>query len=216
LFNIRHGPGAATFLPHPAPQVTQLDIWIPEQKKAFSPGTRDQVYGAWEFVRHNLPRIKYHNPSVPIRVQSADSPSLSLTFESENQASLRSLDQKGSGDKPKSAIFKTSWSIVESIPQPLQDGSSSAPPEPIFRRQVKVDLSEKEAKHIWKHIEFITKCEEAPEPTEEEKTMMQKLNNFKSQSEKDRRLVKAGMDKIFKEKEELRKAREAAERLTSE
>lgn len=153
---------------------------------------------------------------MPIRVQSADSPSLSLTFESDNQASLRSLEQKVSGDKPKSAIFKTSWSTVESIPQPPQDGSSPVPAEPIFRRQVKVDLSEKEATSIWKHIEFITKCEEAPAPTEEEKTMMKNLNDFNSQSGRDRKLVKAGMDKIFKEKEELRKAREAAERLTSE
>jgi len=139
-----------------------------------------------------------------------------MTFESDNQASLRSLEQKVSGDTPKTAIFKTSWSTVESISKPPQNASSPVPADPIFRRQVKVDLSDKNAISIWNQIEFITKCEPAPEPTEEEKTMMKELNDFNSQSERDRRLVKAGMDKIFKEKEELRKAREAAERMTAE
>jgi hypothetical protein len=115
-----------------------------------------------------------------------------------------------------SALFKYSWSNVESKPQPPQDSSSPTPSEPIFTRHVKVDLSEKGATSIWEYIKSTTKCEEAPEPTEEEKTMMAQWRDFKSQAGEDRKLVKAGIDQINKEKEELRKAREAAERLTSE
>lgn len=164
-------------------------------------------------MRNNLPRIKYHNPSVPIRVQTADSPALSITFESENQDSLRSLEQKKSGSDYLSALFKYSWSNVESKPKSSQDGSS---PTPSFTRHVKVDLSEKGAASIWEYIKSTTKCEEAPEPTEEEKTMMAQWRDFQSQAGEDRKLVKAGIDQVRKEKEELRKAREAAERLTSE
>lgn len=45
---------------------------------------------------------------------------------------------------------------------------------------------------------------------------MQRLSVFFEQSEKDRQLVKAGRDAIAKEKAELRKAKEAAERMSAE
>ena len=45
---------------------------------------------------------------------------------------------------------------------------------------------------------------------------MERMNEFFAQAEVDRQRVKAGMDEIRKQREELKKAREAAARMANE
>lgn len=210
------GVGAATFLPHPAPQITQFDLLVPEQKKAHEPGTRKQISGAWSFIRNALPSIKYHNPSLPIRVRTADTPTLGITFESHDKKALESLDQRGSGTESMSSRFKYAWSKVEPKPQSAQADTSPNPSEQSYTRQVQADVSDQPHHAIWEYVKFVTKCEPAPEATPEEQTMMKEWKDTLSFGGQDRKRVKAGMDEIRREKEELQKAREAAERMTTE
>ncbi|KAK5045977.1 hypothetical protein LTR84_008763 [Exophiala bonariae] len=220
LFYIRHGGesgvGAATFLPHPAPQITQFDLFVPEQKKAHEPETRKQISGAWSFIRNALPSIKYHNPSLAIRVQTADAPTLGITFESQDRKALQSLDQRDEGAQSMSGRFKYSWSKVQPKTQTAQAGASVDSSEQSYTRQVQADVSDQPHKAIWEYVKFVTKCEAAPEATPEEQTMMKEWKDTLSFGGQDRKRVKAGIDEIRREKEELRKAREAAERMTTE
>lgn len=81
---------------------------------------------------------------------------------------------------------------------------------------MRANLAAKPHDEIWEYVEFITQCEEAPEATEQERTMMKEWKDTLSFGGADRVRVKAGMDEIKREKEELKQAREAAERLTTD
>jgi len=103
-------------------------------------------------------------------------------------------------------------------PQPAADPaapSTTAPPEPLYMRSVTLGLKGRSAPDIWKWFQYRTKCEELPTSSEDEATQVN-LAEFNVQAEQDRQRVKAGVDAMRREKEDLRRAREAADRLTAE
>ncbi|KIV80278.1 hypothetical protein PV11_07791 [Exophiala sideris] len=207
LLSIQYGKGAATLPPPPSPQLTRLVMRYPRTKWSLSnqaPRT---------FAKDSLPRLKFHNPSLPIRVEDAEPSQLELTFESNNKRSLEALQKPHEGED-----FVEQWTEVESKPQPAasaSDPSSTSPPQPIFTRNAKLSLDRTHAREIWRWFQKTTKCEDVPVAPQDEE-LRQKLATFFQQSEVDRKLVQIGVDAVRKQKADLKRAREAAERLTAE
>jgi len=207
LLAVQYGRGAAVLPPPPAPQLTRLVMRYPRLSWAVS------NHGPRIFAKESLPRLKYHNPTLPIRVEDSNASQMELTFESTDEASLEVLknqnDNKQYGDE---------WSEVQSKPQSAVDASapsSASPSLPIFTRNGTLPLNDKDPKDIWRWFQKTTSCKDVTR-TEQDEILRRQLQAFSVKAAHDRQLVKAGMDDLRKQKADLKRAREAAERLTSE
>ncbi|KAL2431597.1 hypothetical protein ABEF95_012199 [Exophiala dermatitidis] len=213
LWRIRNGQGAAVLPPPPSPQLTRLLLRFPHGE------WRKPVHGPRLFAHDHLKRLKYHNPALPIRVESSPRSQLEVTFESTDRTTLESLETATeSGSVSESTKFKQEWTNIESKPQPAADPSApstTSPPVETFTRRAIVDVAGKRPAQIWQWLKKTTNCEEL-RPSQEDVELMKRLNAFFQKADIDRKRVKAGIDEMRKQKEELRKAREAAERMTSE
>ncbi|KAI1623473.1 hypothetical protein EDD37DRAFT_425165 [Exophiala viscosa] len=208
LLAIQYGKGAATLPPPPSPQLTRLVMRYPRTKWSLSnqaPRT---------FAKDALPRLKFHNPSLPIRVEDAEPAQLELTFEANDKGSLQALQKPPHEGED----FVEQWTEIESKPQPAaseSDPSSTSPPSPIFSRNAKLSLDRTHAREIWRWFQRTTNAQNVPVAPQDEE-LRQKLATFFQQSEEDRKLVKIGVDAVKKQQADLKRAREAAERLTAE
>jgi len=209
LFAIRHGEGAAILPPPPQPQLTRLNFQYDRQQ--WNKSTRP----ARIFHKEYLPRLKYHNPALPIRIEQGPA-RLQLTFESVDQEALNyletiALDTSTDGD------YRADWTVVE--PKGSSGGTSTAaaapPKDSIYTRSVALRLGPHQPKSIWNWFQNATKCEEFPDNPEENE-QVERLNAFFAQAEIDRQRVKAGMDAIRQQRKELKQAREAAARSANE
>jgi hypothetical protein len=143
---------------------------------------------------------------------------LELTFESNDRSSLEALRNKPWADPKDVDRFKDQWTEIESKPQPAADPkapSTTSPPSPAFTRNARLNLGKEGAPEIWKWFKKTTSCQEVTMSAQDEE-LRRELQSFFQKAEKDRQLVKAGIEAMRKEKQELKRAREAAERLTSE
>lgn len=173
---------------------------------------------ARDFHKELLPRLKFHNPALPIKVETANDGRLELTFESADQTTLAKLDSSRSPDELKDLAFKEAWSKVQSKPVPDVNAgspSSASPAQPTFTRQVTLELGQQHSEQIWRWFQSTTNCEDFPEDPIDS-ARMEELRIFFEKAEEDRQRVKAGMDAMRKQKADLKKAREAAERLANE
>ncbi|EXJ89014.1 hypothetical protein A1O3_02078 [Capronia epimyces CBS 606.96] len=212
LWRIRNGQGAAVLPPPPSPQLTHLLLRFPRGE------WRKPVHGPRLFANEHLPRLKYHNPALPIRVETFTRSQLEATFESTDRSTLEALESKSTDSESKAEKFNEEWSKIESKPQLAADPSapsSTSPPAEIFTRRATVDIAGKRPAQIWHWFQKTTKCEDIPQSPEDVE-LMRRLNAFFQKAEVDRKRVQVGIDEMRKQKEDLRKAREAAERLTSE
>ncbi|KIW96337.1 uncharacterized protein Z519_03406 [Cladophialophora bantiana CBS 173.52] len=213
LFKIRHGEGAAILPPPPSPQLTRLSLQY--DRKQWNKSTRP----ARIFQKDHLPRLKYHNPALPIRVEQGPS-RLQLTFESADQHALREMERT-SLERSNDGEYRETWTEIEAKSQPVEETTAStssslaSPATSIFTRSVELRLGPHQPGSIWKWFQNTTKCEDFPENPEENE-QMERLNEFFVKAEEDRQRVKAGMDAIRKQKEDLKRAREAAERMANE
>ncbi|KIY00287.1 uncharacterized protein Z520_03972 [Fonsecaea multimorphosa CBS 102226] len=215
LFRIRHGEGAAILPPPPSPQLTRLSLQY--DRKQWNKSTRP----ARIFQKDHLPRLKYHNPGLPVRVEQGPS-RLQLTFESADQQALKELE-RSSLETSDDGEYREMWSEIETTSKPSNETTSTAPVSssqtspatPIFTRSVELRLGPHQPGSIWKWFQNTTKCEDFPENPEENE-QMERLKEFFAKAEEDRQRVKAGIDAIRKQKEDLKKAREAAERMANE
>ncbi|KIW24976.1 uncharacterized protein PV07_10652 [Cladophialophora immunda] len=215
LFKVRHGEGAAILPPPPSPQLTRLSLQY--DRKQWNKSTRP----ARIFHKDHLPRLKYHNPGLPIRVEQGPS-RLRLTFESADQQALRVLEGT-SLETSNDGEYRETWTAIETKSQGSDEtatstspsSSSTSPATSIFSRSVELRLGPHQPGSIWKWFQNTTKCEDFPEDPEENE-QMERLKEFFAKAEEDRQRVKAGMDAIRKQKEDLKRAREAAERMANE
>ncbi|RVX76040.1 hypothetical protein B0A52_00397 [Exophiala mesophila] len=213
LYNIRHGRGASVLPPPPAAQVAKFNIVLPNLPK--TPESYAAIRGTKIFIKELLPRLKYHNPTLPISVQSVgEQPSLELTFASNQHGILSAIESQAKSSDP--AQVQARWSDIETSDSPAAETSTPKSSQSSYQRVLSANLSGHQVETIWDFVQGVTGAKEAPAPTTEELEQMQRLNEFFEQSEKDRQLVKAGRDAIAKEKAELRKAKEAAERMSAE
>ncbi|EXJ72978.1 uncharacterized protein A1O5_04127 [Cladophialophora psammophila CBS 110553] len=212
LFKIRHGEGAAILPPPPSPQLTRLSLRY--DRKQWNKSTRP----ARIFQKDHLPRLKYHNPALPIRVEQGPS-RLQLTFESTDQHALREMERT-SLERSNDGEYRETWTEIEAKSQPVEETTTStssltSPATSIFTRSVELRLGPHQPGSIWTWFQNATRCEDFPENPEESE-QMERLNEFFVKAEEDRQRVKAGMDAIRKQKEDLKRAREAAERMVNE
>lgn len=143
---------------------------------------------------------------------------MELTFESANPASLEALQNKPWEGQKEDIKFKEEWTEIKAIPLPAADASSpssTSPRSPVFTRNARLDINGQRSKEIWRWFQKTTSCSDVP-VAPEDADLRNRLQAFFQKAEIDRRLVKAGVDEMNKQKEELKKAREAAERLTSD
>ncbi|KND94203.1 hypothetical protein TOPH_01076 [Tolypocladium ophioglossoides CBS 100239] len=153
--------------------------------------------GARKFWREYLPRLKYHNPSIPMIVnrhgQSQTPPTMTVY--------LRTNSQPTSTD---------SSAAAESHAQPSSSRtnlSKAQPPSP-DERAVNIDMKDKHSSDILEFFMAETRAK-ALQPTKEEIAEMQGLEAMKKQAVVDRERVRQLRAEKKEEEDMLRRARAA-------
>ncbi|KAF5026113.1 hypothetical protein F66182_1801 [Fusarium sp. NRRL 66182] len=148
--------------------------------------------GARKFWRENLPRLKYHNPAVPMIVnrhnRSYQAPRISIY--------LRKPDDT-------SPIPTT-----RSQPASSGDGLSKVTPPDADETIVTIDMSQKHSSHILEYVLAETRAVPL-QPTKEEIREMQELEALRKQAEADRDRVKRLREEKKREEDMLKRARAA-------
>ncbi|KAL7783041.1 mitochondrial ribosomal protein L51 [Trichoderma afarasin] len=187
LINIRCGPGAAIL---PA-EVTRIHM-------DFALRLKGGHMGARKFWREYLPRLKYHNPSIPMIVNRHDQnqlPPIMTIY----------LRKAGSSADPAS-----SSSSSEPIAQPSSSRTnlSKAQPPTADERVVHIDMANKHSSHILEF--FMAETRAVPlQPTNEEIAEMQALQTLRKNAEVDRERVRLLRLEKKKEEDMLKRARAA-------
>lgn len=261
IYRVKGGAGAAILPPNaPAPQLTNVTLRIPNPAYGYDAGASD-------FWRRYLPALRYHNLTLPIKVEqtrqaAADfAPTITLEFEATTREALETqqvkpkyTDQQAlerwKGDlsrtrqEQKEQEFmggpviaikkdslvnqvrqqqqeigipeasKTSVGAITTKAQPAADPSApstTSPPVTMFQRSVTLGLRGRNAWDIWSWFQGVTKARPY-KLNREERSGLRGERSFQEKASKDRERVKIGVDAMKREKEELRRAKEAAER----
>ncbi|KAG9248188.1 50S ribosomal protein-like protein Mrp49 [Calycina marina] len=180
LLAIRLGPGAA-ILP---PEVTRIHL---DFAFRINGGHR----GARHFWRQFLPRLKYHNPGVPMTVtrHEAFSSPATLTIHYTSALHLPS----------KAAISSTTTPLTSSAPVP-----QSTPIAATVTTEV-INMKDKPEAEILAKLMEITKAKTV-RPTEEEKRMIKDMEEHQTRTDKDRAVQAVETARKKREKAMLAKA----------
>ncbi|CRK23715.1 hypothetical protein VD0002_g6269 [Verticillium dahliae] len=181
MLRIRHGPGAAVI----PPTVTRIHV---EFAKTYNNGHM----GPRRFWRDMLPRLKFHNPSIPMIVNRKDS------NEGPALLSIYLSDAAAAGAEPAVRIQPPSSGI---------DTSKAAPPA-ADERVVKIDMKNQRSEEIL--ARFLAETGAQPVlPTPEEQAEMKEVEEMERQGAVDRKKQKATIDERNRERDLLKKARES-------
>ncbi|KAI8720449.1 L51-S25-CI-B8 domain-containing protein [Fusarium sp. LHS14.1] len=180
LINIKCGPGAAV-LP---PEVTRIHMDFAKSLKGHM--------GAKKFWRENLPRLKYHNPSVPMIVNRH--------AQSENKPTLSIYLRKPDASSPPPA--------TRNQPASSRDNLSKAAPPDADERVVTIDMSEKHSSHIIEYVLAETRAV-VIQPTKEEIRELQEIEAMRKQAEVDRDRMRELREEKKREEDMLKRARAA-------
>ncbi|RBR24113.1 uncharacterized protein FIESC28_03013 [Fusarium coffeatum] len=181
LVSLKVGPGAA-ILP---PEVTRIHM-------DFATSFKNGHMGAKKFWRENLPRLKYHNPAVPMIVnrhnQNQKKPTLSIY--------LRKPDAS------------TPAPETRSQPASSRSNLSKATPPDADEKIITVDMTEKHSSHI---LEFVlAETRAVPlKPTKEEIRELQEIDAMARQAEVDRARMRGLREEKQREEDMLKRARAA-------
>ncbi|KAF4123805.1 large subunit ribosomal protein MRP49 [Geosmithia morbida] len=183
LINLQCGPGAAV-LPS---EVTRIHM-------DFAHALRNGHMGPRKFWREYLPRLKYHNPSIPMIVnrhrQNETAPKMTIY--------LRDGEASSPSDQ----------STVAAQPASSGSGLSKAQPPGPGERVVEIDMQNKHSAQILEY--FLAETRAVPlKPTEAELAEIQDLERLKKQSEYDRQYLAGVRAEKKREADMLRRAREA-------
>lgn len=147
-----------------------------------------------KFLREQLPRLKYHNPSIPMIVNrhnvNSRSPIMTIYFRKPDASSSETFT---SASQPTSSV---------------RDLSPAQPPTD-FERTVTIEMKDKHSSHILDY--FIAETRATPvQPTAEDIAEMKYLDATKKQGVLDRERMKRDRMELKKEQDMLKRAREAA------
>ncbi|KAL6698996.1 mitochondrial ribosomal protein L51 [Trichoderma pleuroticola] len=182
LINIRCGPGAAIL---PA-EVTRIHM-------DFGLRLKGGHMGARKFWREYLPRLKYHNPSIPMIVNRHDQNQLPPTM---------TIYLRNAG----SSAPASSDPIAQ--PSSSRTNLSKAQPPTADERVVHIDMTNKHSSHILEF--FMAETRAVPlQPTNEEIAEMQALETLRKNAEVDRERVRLLRLEKKKEEDMLKRARAA-------
>ncbi|KAF5672245.1 ribosomal MRP49 [Fusarium denticulatum] len=181
IISLRCGPGAA-ILP---PEVTRIHM-------DFATSFKNGHMGAKKFWRENLPRLKYHNPSVPMIVnrhsRNNKKPTISIY--------LRKPDAS------------TPAPATRSQPSSSRNNMSKATPPDADEKIVTVDMTEKHSSHILEYVLAETRAVPI-KPTKEEIRELQELDAMARQAEVDRTRMRSLREEKKREEDMLKRARAA-------
>ena len=154
--------------------------------------THQLIYRDRKFWRENLPRLKYHNPAVPMIVnrhnQNQKKPTLSIY--------LRKPDAS------------TPAPETRSQPASSRSNLSKATPPDADEKIITVDMTEKHSSHI---LEFVlAETRAVPlKPTKEEIRELQEIDAMARQAEVDRARMRGLREEKQREEDMLKRARAA-------
>ncbi|KAG4285607.1 hypothetical protein FPRO06_06867 [Fusarium proliferatum] len=181
IISLRCGPGAA-ILP---PEVTRIHM-------DFATSFKNGHMGAKKFWRENLPRLKYHNPSVPMIVnrhsRNNKKPTISIY--------LRKPDAS------------TPAPATRSQPSSSRNNLSKATPPDADEKIITVDMTEKHSSHILEYVLAETRAVPI-KPTKEEIRELQELDAMARQAEVDRARMRSLREEKKREEDMLKRARAA-------
>ncbi|KAF5607216.1 ribosomal MRP49 [Fusarium subglutinans] len=181
IISLRCGPGAA-ILP---PEVTRIHM-------DFATSFKNGHMGAKKFWRENLPRLKYHNPSVPMIVnrhsRNNKKPTISIY--------LRKPDAS------------TPAPATRSQPSSSRNNMSKATPPDADEKIITVDMTEKHSSHILEYVLAETRAVPI-KPTKEEIRELQELDAMARQAEVDRARMRSLREEKKREEDMLKRARAA-------
>lgn len=145
-----------------------------------------------KFWRENLPRLKYHNPSVPMIVnrhsRNNKKPTLSIY--------LRKPDAS------------TPAPATRSQPSSSRNNMSKATPPDADEKIITVDMTEKHSSHILEYVLAETRAVPI-KPTKEEIRELQELDAMARQAEVDRARMRSLREEKKREEDMLQRARAA-------
>ncbi|PSR93652.1 hypothetical protein BD289DRAFT_480965 [Coniella lustricola] len=220
LISVRHGPGAAI-----------LPINITKIHLEFAHKWDGGHYGSRKFWKDHLPRLKFHNPAVPMivnRVRDQTSAATLTIYTTSPQSSPSSSDSSQTttpkttaptqppspasrGPIKKPIPLTDAWTHIASS----TEGEAPAPPPAAGESIITINMKNVESHDILKQFLERTGAVEVV-PTEEEAAEMRRLNDLEKQSEVDRAVQKAYRDNIQREKKMLERARQEANALKAE
>ncbi|KAI0376164.1 CI-B8 domain-containing protein [Hypomontagnella monticulosa] len=196
LLRLRIGPGAA-ILP---PEITRIHM-------NFAQRWNDGHFGPRKFWKLCLPRLKFHNPAVPMLVNRTEDQSgpakMSIYF---RQASLTS------DNTPSALTSKLSTLPLAQQPHSSIKNEHPAPEPEEGERVVTIDMKGIHSDDIL--AEFMAKTGAVPvEPTPADNTLMMRIDERREKAVIDRAIVKKYIDDKRREERMLALAHQEAEAI---
>ncbi|KAI2817586.1 hypothetical protein CBS63078_5014 [Aspergillus niger] len=189
LLNIQVGAGAATL-----PTVSTASKEFPAITRLHLTYAR-KIYGGHQGARHFwrncLPRLKYHNPAIPMTVRQTeeqDGPAALTIYFAERASNAASLLSA----------------------KDVTDKHAPAPGE--AEQTAVLDVKNLDYKDIWAKVKNMTGAQEI-QATPEQESELQKLEQLKQQSDKDRARIAAIRQAKADQERMLQEARGEVEKL---
>lgn len=183
----------------------------------FAHGSKDGHLGGRKFWKDNLPRLKYHNPEVPMivnRTHDQLGPStLKIYMSGDAPTKPQQAQIEGpTGAAPKSAVVATdAWSTIASS----SAGAAKAPPPGEGETLVTINMKNVKPGEILRQFLEKTGARDA-EPSPEDLEEMVRLQELEERAAHDRGLQSRYRQKIQSEKTLLERARKEADALKAD
>lgn len=201
---MRNGPGAAKL---PA-NVTKIHM-------EFAHKFNDGHMGGRRFWRENLPRLKYHNPEVPMivnRTHEQTGPATLSIYMSGDAPQQPAQIEGPTGPAPKRAVATTdAWRNIASS----STGNAGAPPPAEGETVVTINMKNVRSTDILTQFLEKTSATEV-EPSPEDQEEMARLLELQERAVYDREVQKRYREKIQSEKRLLERARQEADALKAD
>lgn len=203
--NVRNGPGAAK-LP---PNVTKIHM-------EFAHKWDDGHYGSRNFWRDHLPRLKYHNPQVPMvvnRTREQHGPAtLSIYVRTPSDSARPAAAQaQAAGGGAKAPAAADAWGTIKSS----SDGKARALEPAEGETVVTINMKNVRSEDILRQFMERTGARQL-EPTPEDQEEMARLAELQERAVYDKEVQRRYRDKIQSEKKLLEKARQEADALKAD
>lgn len=171
--------------------------------------------GGRKFWQENLPRLKYHNPEVPMivnRTHEQTGPATLSIYMSGDAPQPTAQIEGPTGTAPKRAVATTdAWRTIASS----NTGSARAPPPAEGETVVTINMKNVRSTDILKQFLEKTGATEV-EPTPEDLEEMARLQELQERAVYDKEVQKRYREKIQSEKRLLERARQEADALKAD
>ncbi|ROW17219.1 hypothetical protein VPNG_01201 [Cytospora leucostoma] len=207
LMNVRNGPGAAK-LP---PNVTKIHM-------EFAHKWDDGHFGSRKFWGDYLPRLKYHNPQIPMivnRTREQQGPATLSIYVKSNTTTEKPAAQAAAAAAAAAAATTTPAAPAPAVVTSSSEGKARAPEPSEGETVVTINMKNVRSDDILKQFMERTGARQL-EPTPEDAEELARLAELQERSVYDREVQRRYRDKIQSEKRLLEKARQEADALKAD